>query len=109
MSFIPGFSLIASITNEGDKRIVSFSANPSTVTASNPFYLLWQTDSVPYIRIYGGTFDTGAIANTGSGQVQVPNGITSTTLFTIQGLDSYGNLLTVSGISVQKSIYVIVN
>lgn len=84
---VPGFSLIANYSVDGDVAgtpQVFLTIAPPAGLAHSSFNLLWNSIGVDSIRIVGGAIDTGVISSL-SGFYTVFTGVSVTTEFTITG------------------------
>jgi len=95
---LPSFALIAGYSSAGDvgtnpTPTAILRAIPNSVTALYvPLTLIWETTGIVQIRITATGYDSGLIDTGGVGSVFFPEGVSTTTLFTLDAYDVVGHL-----------------
>jgi hypothetical protein len=97
---LQSFALIASYSTAGDTSntpSAALAVVPNNTTLGVPLVLIWNTTNIAQIEITANNgidppFDSGLIDTFGSGIYTLPNGVSTTTIFTMKAYDTSGYL-----------------
>lgn len=107
-----GFAIVASVedipdVSTTDPSILLFYATPNPVVVNRPFRLFWTTVNVGNVRVIGPYgFDSGIISAAASGYLDIPNGISEDTTYTLIALDINGGPITINNAQVANNLRV---
>lgn len=107
---LPGFAVIASTSPDldadaQDATVRLFYAVPNPIKATDLVVLYWEVAQCAKVKIQAPGFDSGPMDNAiGSGYFVLPTNPSTTTTYTIVGLDATGTPIMLNGATITGSV-----